>query len=427
MNLFNSMKATSILIATIGLTVGQPAQANTNAPPASVDALVARALNGNPEIELYLSQIELARAGVQSAGHRTNPELSLSLGHKRAYNGAAYDNGHAFGAALAQRIDFPQRIRLRKAIANGDVRLAELGLEKFRVTIANRIRSAAFGWQAARERAEVARGVAERAGQLLDALTQRDPAGVAPLLQRRVIEAHIVQLRRQMREYESESRRHAQELNYLIGAPLDAPVQLADLRPVLPSPWPDGELLARAETNSFDLLFHAEEIRQQGYRVKLARHERWPEVTLEPFFARESGAGPQNIIGLGVSLPLPIWNRNEGAIAAATAREKQLSAAFSVTLRQLHRDVIFESHAYRAAWNQLQEWSPEAVTEFKKAAELGDRHFRLGAINVSTYLELQTQYLDAIDALLRQKEEAYNHLLQLELLTGTELNAKDPS
>ena len=407
----------------VAVGVAHAATAATNEPAETIDGLVARALAGNPEIRFYEARIEIGKAELRTAGQWENPELSVGAGHKRVSGGGSpIDHGYAISASLAQRIEFPQRVQLRKAIANGQIELARLGLQKFRATIGNRIRTAVFGYQAAAERARAAGRVADRTAGLLAALVQRDPAGVAPLLERRVIEAHVISLRRQVRSFETEAERHEQELAYLIAAPAERAINLAELRPALPTPVPDGALLAMGETNSFDLLFHAAELEQQGYRVKLARHERLPEVTLEPFFARETGGGAQNIVGLGISLPLPIWNRNEGDIAAAQARETQLQAAFGVTLRRLHRDLIFHAHAYRAAWTRLQEWRPEAVGEFRKAAEMGDRHFRLGAIPVATYLELQTQYLDAIDTLLSQREEAYDQLLAVELLTGTTLS-----
>ena len=393
----------------------------TNAPAVSVDELVRRALTDNPEIRFYEAQIKAAEAGVRGAVEWDNPELAVQSGLKRAWDGVAYDNGHVLYATLSQRIEFPRRIELRKAIASGDIKLARLGLEKFRATVRNQIRGAVLRRQFANERAGRAREVAGRAGELLEVLTQRDPAGVAPLLERRVIEAHLVRLRAQSRGFEQEARRQRSELNFLIQTPLDVAVSLSELTPQLADIGTVDALIGIAETNSFDLLFHVAEIEQQGFRVKLEKHERWPEVTLLPFFNRETGAGPETIVGLGVSLPLPIWNRNRPGIDVAKARERQLEAAFRVTLRELHRDITQHAEAYAGTISQLHEWRPDAIAEFRKAAELGDRHYRLGAIEVATYLELQSQYLDAVDALLDLRAEAFENLLELELLTGTEL------
>ena len=52
------------------------------------------------------------------------------------------------------------------------------------------------------------------------------------------------------------------------------------------------------------------------------------------------------------------------------------------------------------------------------AAEMADRHYRLGAVPVSTYIELQENYLEALAAINDVKAEALAAALELEQLTG---------
>ncbi|HEV8712916.1 MAG TPA: transporter, partial [Candidatus Binatia bacterium] len=59
----------------------------------------------------------------------------------------------------------------------------------------------------------------------------------------------------------------------------------------------------------------------------------------------------------------------------------------------------------------------------RKAAELADRHYRLGAVPIAAYVELQKQYLEAIEALLDTRREALDAGQQLELLTGLDIHA----
>lgn len=65
--------------------------------------------------------------------------------------------------------------------------------------------------------------------------------------------------------------------------------------------------------------------------------------------------------------------------------------------------------------------APDAVQHFKEAVEVADRHYRLGAVPISTYVELQRQYLDVFEALLVTWHEALEAAAQLELLTGVPL------
>lgn len=94
-----------------------------------------------------------------------------------------------------------------------------------------------------------------------------------------------------------------------------------------------------------------------------------------------------------------------------------------ITQRTVERQVVEQALTYQTKLTEMAKWRPESVGEFRKAAELADRHYRLGAVPITTYVELQRQYLDAIEALLDTQREALDAGQQLELLTGLDIRA----
>jgi cobalt-zinc-cadmium efflux system outer membrane protein len=76
---------------------------------------------------------------------------------------------------------------------------------------------------------------------------------------------------------------------------------------------------------------------------------------------------------------------------------------------------------YAAKLREMGRWRADAVEHFREAAELADRHYRLGAVPVSVYVELQKQYLEAVEGLVDTKREALESEQNLELLTGLAL------
>ena len=182
-------------------------------------------------------------------------------------------------------------------------------------------------------------------------------------------------------------------------------------------------LLDVAATNSFDLRMRQAELAQQGFQVQLARNERYPKVTLAPFYASETANDEQRIVGVGVSLPLPLWNQNRGNIEAAQAREQQAEASLRATQRDVERRVTDHALALETQLGEMAQWRPDAQAQFREAAELADRHFRLGAVPVTIYVEMQLKYLDALEALLATRHEALEHRQQLEVLVGKPLDS----
>jgi cobalt-zinc-cadmium efflux system outer membrane protein len=157
--------------------------------------------------------------------------------------------------------------------------------------------------------------------------------------------------------------------------------------------------------------------------VQLARNERYPKVTLAPFYAAEKANDEQRIVGVGVSLPLPLWHQNRGNIEAASAREQQAEASLRATQREIERRVAEHALALETQLAEMAQWRPDAPARFREAAELADRHFRLGAVPVTVYVEMQMKYLDALEALLATRHEALEHRRQLEVLVGGPLDS----
>jgi cobalt-zinc-cadmium efflux system outer membrane protein len=208
------------------------------------------------------------------------------------------------------------------------------------------------------------------------------------------------------------------ELNQLRGAAADAPLSVARPQFVFGPAESADTLLALARTNNFELRVRAVELAQQGFRVALARNERFPAINIGPEFSEDNGLERDRVIGVGVSFPLPLWNRNTANIETAAARQIQAETSFAVTQREIERKVMEAALAYETKSHQISEWRPDAVEHFREAAELADRHYRLGAVEVSIYVELQKQYLEAVDSLLDTQREALEAAQDLELLTG---------
>ena len=399
------------------------AAGHCSAEPIALETLVSETVAKNPELKFYEAEIAAAKGRRITAGEWANPELGAELGSKRVrdLSGNKLGDGPVWSVSLAQTFEFPGRINLRKAIANRQIELAQLGLEQFRAALAARVRTLGYQVLAAQQRAEAAREVARRFQDLLDVLVQRDAAGVAPMLETRIIEASAFTLNRRASEAVIAARNARFELNQLRGLPVSTPVEVARKTIPLKTPPVLESLLASARENNFEIRARIVELEQQGLRVQLHRNERWPSVTVEPYVRGEKASDRQREFGLGVKIPLPLLNRNAGNIATAKARETQAEVSLNVALRDVERKVASQLHAYETFVAEMAKWPADAAEKFRDAARKGDENYRLGALPVATYTELQKQYLDTVDALLSTQADSLEARQQLEYLTGLSL------
>ena len=112
---------------------------------------------------------------------------------------------------------------------------------------------------------------------------------------------------------------------------------------------------------------------------------------------------------------LPTYN-----IAKAKSREIQAETSLYLSRLEVERAVMEHTLAYRLRLQELVQWGSDALEEFQESAELGDRHYRLGALPIGTYMELQREYLDAVEAIVDLQAEAIEARGKLEVLTGLE-------
>ncbi len=423
-----SFLATAYVAATVVIMQAADAvSAVTNSPVITnqvlLDDLVNEALEKNPELNFYRAEIAAARGGRKSAGAWANPEVSAEIGQKRVKDssGALLGEGAAWAVSVNQTFEYPGRLSLRKAIANRDIQLAGLGFAQFKLTLAARVRSLGYNIFIAQEKLAAAREVADRFQALTEVLVQRDPAGITPVLETRIIEASTITLQRQASEATIAAQSALLELNQLRGQPPGVVVSVTGAQLNFRASPSLGTLLDTARTNAFELRIRQTELEQQGFKVSLAKNERFSGVTVGPFISEAKAGDTERTIGLGVSLPLPLWNRNVGNIEIAKAREQQAQTSLLLTQREVERRVTENSLALQTKLAEMARWQADAPQNFREAAELADRHYRLGAVPIATYVELQKQYLEAIDAMLATKQDALLAAQNLESLTGESL------
>jgi len=390
----------------------------------TLDELVNEALAKNPELNFYRAEIAAAKGERKTAGALPNPEAEVDLGQKRVSDSHPGFSGEglAWSVSVSQSFEYPGRLALRKAIANKQVELAALGLAQFKSALASRVRNLGYALFISQQKAQSAQEVAARGQELIDVLVQRESAGVAPLLETRVLEATTITLNRRASEAVKAAQSALFELNQLRGQPLASilVVKKEDLR--FPALQSIEDILTVAATNNFELRMRQVELAQQGFKVELSKNERWPAIKLVPFYTQDKAADVERTVGVGISVPLPIWNRNTGNIQVAQARQEQAATSLLLSERQIERDLRERYLTYQTRLAEMSHWRTNVIDQFREAAELGDRHYRLGALPISTYVELQEKYLEAQEAILATQAETIESLQQLELLVGTPLS-----
>ena len=228
---------------------------STAAKPRSIASLIEEAYQKNPNVHFYEQEIAAARGARRGAGTWPNPDLSGQIGGKiyNSLGGQYLGTGPVWTVSLTERLEFPGRVTLRKAIADKQIALARIGFEQFRLFLRNRIEMLCYRFLAAQDRATVAKEVAHRFRDLIAVLVQREPAGPSPLIEMRILEGNAAILNRRATQAQIELQSAQFELNLLRGVSMNLPVEVAGQNVNLPTLPDSGQLIARADERNFDL------------------------------------------------------------------------------------------------------------------------------------------------------------------------------
>jgi len=407
------------LVALLMMTV--PMVASAQSTGISLDRLAQDVIANNPERQFYQRQIETAGIERSAAGRWADPEAVVEFGQRQAsdrMSGATLGEGTTYAVSIVQPIEFGGRIALRRAIAERQVDLAKMGLQQFDATLAARARTLGYALFAADEKAAVARTVAQRMRELARVIVSRDPAGPAPRLEAASLQGGAISAERAAAMADAEANSALYELNQLRGAPFTARIRI--IRPDMSLPdLASGQALAeRAGTNNFELKALRTQFEQQGLRVDLTRKARIPILGVGPYYDRARSDIRETNYGVRLSSTIPLWNRQAGEVAVEQGRQAQANATLIEAERRIARNVFDQAAQYEAKRQALAKWDGASPQSFASAAEDADRNYRLGAIPLTTYMQMQQSYVDATNAVLDTRREALEALLQLRALNG---------
>ncbi|HKX05602.1 MAG TPA: TolC family protein [Methylomirabilota bacterium] len=179
-----------------------------------------------------------------------------------------------------------------------------------------------------------------------------------------------------------------------------------------------ADLYRRALANRPDLRA-AEAAREKAKAdIRLARANAWWDVTPQIEYQR---LGPDNTIGFGFSMPLRIFDRNQGEIARTRAEAGRVDAAREVVAVQALSEVDTALAALRTESGKLTVLRDTYLPKAKQARDTVEYAYRRGGASLLEYLDAQRTYRDTAAEYVRSLGSYWTSLYQLETAVGGSL------
>ncbi|GIW81739.1 MAG: divalent cation transporter [Gemmatales bacterium] len=311
------------------LSAPVPAHASSFVQPQntlSLDEVVALGLQRNPSLAQASWQIDQARGLAWQAGLYPNPTVSATFDELGDRTGAGGINTVPL---VSQEVVTAGKLRLSRAVAQRAVDQATLMLLVRRYDLLAGVRQRYFEVLTLQRRIEILDELVKLAEQSVATTKQLLQAKQVARLDLVQLEVDLERFRANKEAAEQELPGAFRRLAATVGV-YDLP--LARLQGSVDDPLPDYDFQAAqafvARQHPAIQLAHAGVERAQ-LLLRRAQVEPIPNITVGSGYVRQNQNGSDDWV-IGASIPIPVWNRNQGNIRAA-------EAAVAVALQEINR------------------------------------------------------------------------------------------
>jgi cobalt-zinc-cadmium efflux system outer membrane protein len=172
---------------------------------------------------------------------------------------------------------------------------------------------------------------------------------------------------------------------------LEAAAQASE--PGLPPREPLPELLRMAFARRPDMASVVEEKKRADTEARLQRALRSPNITIGGGYKRNV---IDNTIVFGVTVPLKIFNRNEGEIVRANAEQMRASNLVAAIRKEIELDVHQAYNATEVNRRRVEYIGSQYMKMAEEASRVTLQSYNLGGATVIDYLDAQRTYRDAL-------------------------------
>lgn len=392
----------------------------------SID-IVRRALASNAQLAATRLEIDRARARLRQAGLRPNP--SLDFEQLNGVSGSQGERGTTIGFSMPLELA-GQRGR-RIDLARAELEAAEAEVADRERRLASEVRLVYIETLAALRELDVTQNLYALDVETARIVEARVEEGDAAPLELNLLRAEVDRLRARRALVEGRVQSSATRLKQLVGMSLDEQLQLREalMAPLLPDPPAslDAAIDLALRTRP-DLRFArlSETVALAGYR--LVKAQAAPQVTAFVQYSNVLGTfddtpiGVLNdrdrLLGFGVSVTLPIFNRNQGAKAEArlviTQAQRRREFAESV----VRAEVTAAYRRYEAAQASIQTYERGVIERSEKNVQTMRAAYQVGAFRVTELLAEQRRLVDMQREMTEALAERYRALAELRAALG---------
>jgi len=362
-----------------------------------LDALTLAALYYQPNLKVARAQWRAAEAGVLTAGTRPNPTITVTPQY--VANSPSGVDPWVIVSALDWPIETAGKRGRRIDRAEHLATSARLALDGAAWKVRADVRTRLLELVAAREHEAMAVRAQQAQHEVVLLLEQREQLGAVSIADVTVARVSELQAATARSEAERQQREARVRLATAVGVPvraldgMDVTVPMDD-RASEPESSAD-ELRRDALLKRPDVLAAIADYAAAESALELEIARQYPDLRIGPGYEYDQGLNKWAVVG--ISLELPVLNRNQGPIGEAEAHRAETAARF-IALQASVIDELDRALANRSAAREALDRADALLAAERRRLRSAERSFAAGALDRLALVAAQVTAIQAEQA-----------------------------
>lgn len=393
----------------------------------TLDQVLDEALNRNLRLLAERFNISIGEARILQARLKPNPVLSLEANYLDVLGSGFDPSKSAAGPTeLSARVDYlVERGRKRQervAVAEAAKAVAQLELVNSTRTLILDVQTGFTEVLLAKENLALARVSLEAFDRIVAVNRTRVDSGDLAKVELVRSEVAALQFRNEVRQSEMRLRLAKNRLQALMGRAVLSPdfdVTGAPRRDRLPLQQQEILKAALAARPDLEALRRDQARSQAEIRLQLAQGKM--DYTVGAGYNRQTNVGSGlrgDSLGVFLSIPLALSNRNQGEIERAKQEQAQILARLRALEQEITAEVANAYEQYSTAKALLETIESEMLEQAKRVREVTDFSYRRGEATFVELLDAQRTFNETMQGLNEARAEYARSLFLIDSIAG---------
>lgn len=375
----------------------------------TMDQALETAFANNPDLAAAQWETGIAQGERQQAGLIPNPEVSWEAEDTRR-------NSRTTTVMINQPIELGGKRGARIEVASRAQDAAGIELERKRNVLRADVIQAFYSSSTAQQRLLLSRQSLELAERGLRVAQGRIKSGKSSPVEGTRAEVQLSEVRLELRRAERDEASAYQRLAQVMGAPLPAFVSVGDPGRSMPT-VPDSSLLLNRIGETAELRLAKLQIDQREASLGLEKAQRIPDLTVSigsQYDERER----ERVNVVGLSMPIPLFNRNQGNVLAAARRTDQARDLRNASELRLRTEIQTTLDQWMTANTEVASFNQTILPAAQSAVDTATRGFEMGKFNFLDVLDAQRTLISARTQYIQAIAEATDAWVRIERIFG---------